>query len=61
MLNRILDLTVQIQQIPSPTFNEALRAKFILEMFARENLSDVQTDTVGNVFARLPGSGAASP
>jgi tripeptide aminopeptidase len=61
MLNRILDLTVQIQQIPSPTFNEALRAKFILEMFALEALSDVQTDAVGNVFARLPGNGSASP
>jgi acetylornithine deacetylase/succinyl-diaminopimelate desuccinylase-like protein len=61
MINRILDLAIQIQQIPSPTFNEALRAKFILDMFAREALSDLQTDAIGNVFARLPGSGAASP
>src|SRR5688500_8492122 len=61
MINRILDLAIQIQQIPSPTFNEALRAKFISDMFAREALSDLQTDSVGNVFARLPGSRDSSP
>jgi tripeptide aminopeptidase len=61
MINRLLDLTLQIQQIPSPTFDETARGKFIFEMFSHEALLDVQTDSVGNVFARLPGSGSGSP
>ncbi len=61
MLERILDLTVQIQQIAAPTFDEAARGKFVLDMFSREGLSDPQTDSVGNVFARLPGNGSAAP
>lgn len=61
MLDRILDLAVQIQQIPSPTFDEVARGRFVLEMFSREGLSDLQTDSVGNVFARLPGSGSTPP
>ncbi len=61
MIDRILDLAVQIQQIAAPTFHEAERGKFVLEMFSKEGLSDLQTDSVGNVFARLPGSGSAAP
>jgi tripeptide aminopeptidase len=61
MINRLLDLTLQIQQIPAPTFSETARAKFVLGMFSREALSDLQTDSVGNVFARLPGAGSGSP
>lgn len=60
-LERILELAVQVQQIPAPTFAEAVRGKFVLEMFAKEGLSDLQTDSVGNVYARLPGSGTAAP
>jgi tripeptide aminopeptidase len=61
MIESILDLTVQIQQIAAPTFDEAARGKFVLEMFSKEGLSDLQTDSVGNVFARLPGNGTAAP
>lgn len=61
MIERVLDLAVQIQQIPAPTFEEAARGKFVLEMFGKEGLSDLQTDSVGNVYARLPGSGSAAP
>src|SRR5258706_724668 len=61
MLNRLLDLAIQIQQIPAPTFDEAARGKFILEMFSHEALPDVQTDSVGNVFARSPGSESKPP
>lgn len=58
MLNRLLELAVQIQQIPAPTFDEAARGKFILELFSGEGLSDLQTDSAGNVLARLPGDGS---
>ncbi len=52
---RILDLTMQIQQIAAPTFNESARGHFVHDLFHKENLKDVSMDDVGNVFARLPG------
>lgn len=52
---RILDLTMQIQQIPGPTFKEEQRSVFIRDLFQKENLRDVSIDDLGNVFARLPG------
>jgi tripeptide aminopeptidase len=61
LIARILDLAVSIQQIPAPTFNEALRAAFVYDRFCEEGLSDVTRDTVGNVYARLPGAGSAAP
>lgn len=58
MKNRLLDLGIQIQQIASPTFEEAERAEFIYNQFRAEpgELMDIHKDTVGNVLARLPGN-----
>jgi tripeptide aminopeptidase len=61
VINRLIDLAIQIQQIPAPTFEEASRADFIRRMFVAEALTDIQADTVGNVIARLPGAGSDSP
>ena len=61
MINRLVDLAIQIQQIPAPTFEEASRADFIRRMFIAEALTDIQTDSAGNVLARLPGAGLVSP
>jgi tripeptide aminopeptidase len=61
MINRLLDLANQIQQIPSPTFDEKLRAEFVQDLFTREKLLDISVDPVGNVFGRLPGSGRSKP
>lgn len=58
---RILDLAIRIQQIPAPTFNEKLRGKFVQELFQKENLKDILTDDLGNVFARLPGKNRETP
>src|SRR5689334_6895713 len=52
---RILDLTMQIQQIPAPTFSEEQRSTFVHDLFQKENLKDISIDDLGNVFARLPG------
>ncbi len=60
-LNRLVDLTVAIQQIPAPTFEEQSRAAFILERFRAEDLADVSQDKIGNVYARLPGAGSSRP
>jgi acetylornithine deacetylase/succinyl-diaminopimelate desuccinylase-like protein len=62
MIDRLLDLTLQIQQIPAPTFAEARRAAFVRDRFVQEGLEDVETDSTGNVLARLPGvARAAAP
>jgi len=57
LTTRVLDLALAIQQIPAPTFHEAERAKFVRLRFAGEGLADVGTDSAGNVYARLAGSG----
>lgn len=52
---QIIDLAVQIQQIPAPTFAEGARGEFVRDLFIKEKLKDVSMDSLGNVFARLPG------
>jgi tripeptide aminopeptidase len=57
----ILDLAVEIQQIPAPTFAESRRAEFVLNCFQENGLQEVCLDAVGNVYARLPGKSDAPP
>lgn len=59
-MNRILELAIQIQQIPAPTFGEAQRAVFVMERFRSEGLA-VDQDDSGNVYARVPGGASACP
>ncbi len=61
LITQTLDLAVKIQQIPAPTFEEQLRGEFVSRLFHEEGLQDVQTDSIGNVYGRLPGSGEAKP
>lgn len=63
MMNQLLDLAIQIQQIPAPTLDEALRGKFIMQKLHAEgeSLTDILTDSAGNVLARLPGAGLGPP
>lgn len=53
--NRVIDLAIQIQQIPAPTFAEAKRAEYVHELFVKEHLKDISMDSLGNVYARLAG------
>jgi acetylornithine deacetylase/succinyl-diaminopimelate desuccinylase-like protein len=61
IIDRILDLAIQIQQIPAPTFSEGKRAVFIRNQFEAEKLTDIQVDSLGNVTARLRGNGFSPP
>jgi tripeptide aminopeptidase len=61
LVSHVLDLAVNLQQIPAPTFAEAQRSAFIYERFRSEGLTEVSMDYLGNVFARLPGEGKALP
>ena len=58
---RVLDLAVQIQGIPAPTFQERERAGFVRSLFVAEQLDDVETDSLFNVYARLRGTSPRHP
>jgi acetylornithine deacetylase/succinyl-diaminopimelate desuccinylase-like protein len=61
LIDRLLNLAIQIQQIPAPTFQEQERAAFVKDRLEAEHLLDVDSDAIGNVFARLPGLGRGRP
>lgn len=60
---RVIDLAVQIQQVPAPTFGEAKRAEFIHRLLKRERkgLRNICIDETGNMLARLVGQGNGKP
>ncbi|MFP4436067.1 MAG: M20/M25/M40 family metallo-hydrolase [Chloroflexaceae bacterium] len=51
----IIDTAIAIQQVPAPTFDEGRRGALVAERFSRLGLSDVERDSVGNVYGRRPG------
>lgn len=52
----LLQLIIDIQQIPAPTFQEAKRAAFIEAQMRKIGLVDVIQDDTFNVFGRYPHS-----
>lgn len=50
--DRMIELAIQIQQIPAPTFDETKRAEFVRGLFSDEGLQDVSMDEWGNVYGR---------
>lgn len=60
-MDRIIDLAMQIQQIPAPTFHEMKRAEFVRGLLVKEQLKDISVDEAGNVFARLNGKRNGKP
>ena len=61
IVERVVDLIVEIQQIAAPTFEEAQRSKFLFDRLKNEELKDVSQDQLGNVFARLAGKNSDHP
>jgi acetylornithine deacetylase/succinyl-diaminopimelate desuccinylase-like protein len=55
IIERVIDLAMQIQQIPAPTFKEEDRAKFIQRYFHDLGMQDVSMDDCGNVYSRIRG------
>ena len=53
LAERVIELAIQIQQIPAPTFEEGTRAEFVRGLFEREGLDSVGIDEVGNVFGKF--------
>ncbi len=58
--HQTLELAIDLQQIPAPTFMEHLRTAKVAALFQQERLLDVEIDPTGNVYGRLSG-GAAPP
>jgi len=52
LINHVIELAVQIQQIPAPTFDETKRADFVRRLFVEDGLKDVSVDEAGNVYGR---------
>lgn len=61
LINRLLDLTIAIQQTPAPTFSESSRAALVYNLFLQEGLSEVAQDAVGNIYACIPGREHTNP
>jgi tripeptide aminopeptidase len=62
LVNGVIELAIQIQQVPAPTFEERKRAEFVSALFAKEGLQDISMDDAGNVYARLKaGMSRANP
>jgi len=55
LVKKIIKEAIAIQQIPSPTFEEAKRARYVKNRFVDENFSEVFIDSVNNVYARIKG------
>lgn len=51
-IDHIIDIAIQIQQIPAPTFHEKERGEFVRKKFVEEGLQDVAVDDAGNVYGR---------
>ncbi len=60
-IERVLNLAIQIQRIPAPTFHEQERSHFILERFKAENVDSVFIDSIGNVYAQRKGKKGGLP
>jgi tripeptide aminopeptidase len=59
--DRLIDLAIQIQQIPSPTFEEKQRAAFIRDHFVEIGAKNVRVDDDGNVYNQIIGRGDKPP
>jgi tripeptide aminopeptidase len=61
LVERVIELAVEIQQIPSPTFHETQRAEFVRGHFINLGLENPFLDECGNVYACLKGKGEKPP
>lgn len=52
-IGRIIEMAIQIQQIPAPTFHEEKRGEFVRKLFLDEGLKNVTIDEAGNVYGLL--------
>lgn len=54
-LEPIVNLTIELTEIPAPTFNELNRARALQAHLEKMGYDEVSVDDIGNVTARIPG------
>jgi acetylornithine deacetylase/succinyl-diaminopimelate desuccinylase-like protein len=57
----VVNEAMLLQQIPAPTFDEARRASYVQRRLEDSGLSDVSSDDLSVVYARLPGTDPDAP
>lgn len=58
IIQMIISQAIQIQKIPSLTFDEKARAAYLLKEFITNKLEDVHQDELGNVYGKVKGGKA---
>jgi acetylornithine deacetylase/succinyl-diaminopimelate desuccinylase-like protein len=54
-LERWIQRTLAIQEVPSPTFAESARAAYLESQFRSQGVSTLETDSLGNLLVHIPG------
>jgi tripeptide aminopeptidase len=57
----VLAQGLTIQQIPAPTFDEAARARYVMEAFGKLKLVQIDQDEVCNVYGLMQGTNPNAP
>ena len=57
LLPDVVDLTIQLAQIPAPTGVEGERSRFVARWLRERGFTDVWEDTLGDLTVRVPGTG----
>lgn len=60
-IQQAIDLAIQIQQVPAPTFSEHARAILVEKLFRRLGLQEVHQDELNNVYGRYAGQDSSLP
>jgi tripeptide aminopeptidase len=61
IIERMLEMAIQIQQIPGPTFEEKQRAEFMRQSFNKFGAREVFIDDCGNVYTPIKGVNEKHP
>lgn len=55
LVDDVIEQTIAVQQIPSPTFKENKLAEYVKTRFKEEGYTDIKIDSIGNVYGRIKG------
>ncbi len=57
IVEEVIEQTISVQQIPSPTFEEEKLALYVKSRFKEEGYENLKIDTQGNIYGRIKGNG----
>lgn len=56
VVKNTIEIALQIQQVPAPTFGEKKRAELVYRLFHEVNLKSIKKDRINNVYGFRPGT-----